>query len=139
MSSVTTFNPREIRCGAPAYANLAILTKSSNCHGLVTKVPQEPPKLRGMAILSKLRQWDSRLVKQLFQQGKRRHSLIQLSRIVSRSGEGYLQVVFPITAWSLASPAASAYVATLTLAFTIERAIYLIFKTGSSVGGRRTS
>ena len=60
-----------------------------------------------MAILSTLHQWDARLLRQLSQQGQRRRSLIQFSRIVSRSGDRYLQVVFPVTAWLLASPAAS--------------------------------
>ena len=83
-----------------------------------------------MAILSTLHQWDTRLLKRLFQQGQQRRSLIQVSRIVSRSGDGYLQVAFPVTAWLLASPAASAYTAALTLAFTIERAVYLILKNG---------
>ena len=83
-----------------------------------------------MAILSTLHQWDARLLKRLFQQGQRRRPLIQLSRVVSHSGDGYLQVAFPITAWLLASPAASAYTAALALAFTIERAIYLILKNG---------
>ena len=69
-------------------------------------------------------------MKQLFQQGQRRHSLIQLSRVVSRSGDGYLQVAFPVNASLLASCAASAYTAALTLAFTIERAVYLILKNG---------
>ena len=83
-----------------------------------------------MAILSTLHQWDTRLLKRLFQQGQQRRSLIQVSRIVSRSGDGYLQVAFPVTAWLIASPAASAYTAALTLAFTIERAVYLILKNG---------
>lgn len=83
-----------------------------------------------MTILSTLHQWDARLLKRLFQHGQRRHSLIQLSRILSRSGDGYLQVAFPVTAWLLASPAASAYTAALTLALTIERAVYLIPKNG---------
>jgi undecaprenyl-diphosphatase len=83
-----------------------------------------------MAILSTLHQWDARLLKRLFQQGQRRRSVIQLSKIVSRSGDGYLQVAFPITAWLLASPAASAYTTALALAFIIERAVYLIMKNG---------
>ena len=83
-----------------------------------------------MAILSTLHQWDARLLKRLFQQGQRRRSMIQLSKIVSRSGDGYLQVAFPFTAWLFASPAASAYTAALALAFTIERAVYLIMKNG---------
>ena len=83
-----------------------------------------------MAILSTLHQWDARLLKRLFQQGQRRRSLIQLSKIVSRSGDGYLQVAFPVTAWLLASPAASAYTAALALASIIERAVYLILKNG---------
>ena len=49
-----------------------------------------------MAILSTLHQWDARLLKQLSQQGQRRCSLIQFSRIVSRSGDGYWQVVFTL-------------------------------------------
>ena len=49
---------------------------------------------------------------------------------MSLSGDEYLQVVFSGTAWLLASPAACAYIAALTLAFTSERAIYLIFKNG---------
>ena len=83
-----------------------------------------------MAILSTLHQWDARLLKQLFQQGQRRCSLIQFSRIVSRSGDGYRQVVFAVTAWLLASLAASAFTTVLTLAFTIERAVYLVPKNG---------
>ena len=83
-----------------------------------------------MAILSTLHQWDARLLKQLFQEGQRRHSMIQFSRIVSRSGDGYLQVVFPVTAGLLALPAASALTAALTLAFTMERAVYLVLKNG---------
>ena len=83
-----------------------------------------------MAILSTLHQWDARLLKQLFQEGQRRYSLIQFSRIVSQSGDGYLQVVFPVTAGLLALPAASAFTAALTLAFTMERAVYLVLKNG---------
>ncbi|MGB2419553.1 MAG: hypothetical protein ACPH9Z_05440, partial [Luminiphilus sp.] len=83
-----------------------------------------------MAILSTLHQWDARLLKRLFQQGQRRRSVIQLSKIVSRSGDGYLQVAFPVTAWLLTSPAASAYTTALVLAFIIERAVYLIMKNG---------
>ena len=83
-----------------------------------------------MAILSTLHQWDARLLKRLFQQGQRRRSVIQLFKIVSRSGDGYLQVAFPIAAWLLASPAASVYTAALTLAFIIERTTYLILKNG---------
>lgn len=81
-----------------------------------------------MAILSTLHQWDARLLKQLFAQGQRRRALIQLSRIVSRSGDGYLQVAFPITAWLIASPAASVYATALVLALTIERLVYLLLK-----------
>ena len=83
-----------------------------------------------MAILSTLHQWDARLLRQLSQQGQRRRSLIQFSRIVSRSGVGYLLVAFSVTAWLLASPAVSAYTAAQTLAFTIERAVYLVLKNG---------
>ena len=49
---------------------------------------------------------------------------------MSRSGDGWLQVAFPVTASLLASRAASAYTAALTLAFNIERAAYLILKNG---------
>ena len=83
-----------------------------------------------MAILSTLHQWHARLLKQLFHEGQRRHSMIQFSRIVSRSGDGYLQVVFPVAAGLLALPAASALTAALTLAFTMERAVYLVLKNG---------
>lgn len=83
-----------------------------------------------MALLSTLHQWDARLLKRLFQQGQRRRSVIQLSRITSRSGDGYLQIALPITAWLLASPAASAYTVSLALALAIERTIYLTLKNG---------
>lgn len=92
-----------------------------------------------MTILSTLQQLDTRLLEQRFKEGQRRHSLIQLSRIVSRSGDGYLQVALRVTASLLASPAASAYTAALTLVFTIDRAVYLILRTGFSVGDRRRS
>ena len=69
-------------------------------------------------------------MRQLSQQGQRRRSLIQFSRIVSRSGDGYLQVAFSVTARLLASPAVSAITAAQTLAFTIERAVFLVLKNG---------
>jgi len=83
-----------------------------------------------MAILSTLHQWDARLLKQLFQQGQRRRSLTQVARIVSRSGDGYLQIAFPVTAWLLVSPSASVYAAAMTLAFALERLTYLLLKNG---------
>ena len=83
-----------------------------------------------MAILSTLHQWDARLLKRLFQQGQPSRPVIQLSKIVSRSGDGYLPVAFPFTAWMLASPVGSEYAAALALAFAIERAVYLILKNG---------
>ena len=69
-------------------------------------------------------------MRQLSQRGQRRRSLIQFSRIVSRSGDGYLQVAFSVTAWLLTSPAVSAITAAQTLAFTIERAVFLVLKNG---------
>jgi len=81
-----------------------------------------------MAILSTLHQWDARLLKQLFHQGQRRRSLTQLARIVSRSGDGYLAIAFPITAWLLSASSASIYTAALALAFALERITYLLLK-----------
>ena len=49
---------------------------------------------------------------------------------MSRSGDRYQRIAFPITLWLLALLIASAYLTALALVFTVERATNLILKNG---------
>ena len=53
---------------------------------------------------------------------------VLLAKAVSRSGDGYMQLCLPLALWWFAGPAAEPLIATLVLAFAIERPIYWLLK-----------
>ena len=83
-----------------------------------------------MAILSTLHQWDTKLLQRLYEQGQRRQSLSYCVRSVSRSGDGYLQLAFPVAAWLSGTELLGVYLLTLGVALAMERCCYLVLKNG---------
>ena len=82
-------------------------------------------------ILTTLQKLDERALGSLFQQGERRTLLHPMARVISHSGDGYLQVLFPIFAflWTTRSVALE-YAQLLAVAFACERAVYWCLKNG---------
>jgi len=53
-----------------------------------------------------------------------------LIRIISRSGDGWVQVLFPILCWWLNPPLGGKFIKLLAIGFAIERPIYRVLKNG---------
>ena len=81
-----------------------------------------------MTLLSRLHHWDERILSQVFQRTRHRKIMMRLVRKISRSGDGLLYVLIPITAWFVGSENAVPFCAALLLAFTIERPLYYVLK-----------
>lgn len=49
-------------------------------------------------------------------------------KVISKSGDGYMQVIFPLLMWALIPSAGTDFIAIFFYGFVIERALYLILK-----------
>ena len=54
--------------------------------------------------------------------------LILLARGISKSGDGYLQIILPLALWLYFGSSASHYVAIIVIALVIERCLYWVLK-----------
>jgi undecaprenyl-diphosphatase len=80
-----------------------------------------------MEILSRLHRYDLHLLVRIFGQG-RRPTVIPFAKTVSRSGDGYLHVLFPVLLWGLNAPGSHAFLGLLMPALLLERALYFALK-----------
>lgn len=55
-------------------------------------------------------------------------SFLEWVRLVSKSGDGYMQVAFPIALWAILPSLGTQFILLFIYAFTIERIIYFILK-----------
>lgn len=55
-------------------------------------------------------------------------SLIRFARIISRSGDGYLQVILPLTLFAYLGDEARVYIQLIATSFAIERTLYWLLK-----------
>ena len=82
-----------------------------------------------MEILQRLHQFDSRLLAKLFRQGERR-AIVPLARAVSRSGDGYLHVLIPLSLFIAGASHILGLALLLGSALALERALYWLLKNG---------
>lgn len=75
-----------------------------------------------------LQQVDLRLFARLFKQGEQRPVVRPLARVISRSGDGYMQLLFPVFVWISGSLLLPEYCVLLGTAMMIERLCYLVLK-----------
>lgn len=80
-----------------------------------------------MQILNRLADYDQRIFLWCasFSHAKNLHAA---ARIVSRTGDGYLQVILPLLIWGYAGASAFTFVNVLVLAFVVERSLYWLLK-----------
>ena len=78
--------------------------------------------------MSTLQQYDSRLFFRLFKQGETRPIVRPLARVLSRSGDGYLQVLFPLIVFMSGSTLFPQYAVLLGAAMCLERCAYWVLK-----------
>ncbi|MEM1111946.1 MAG: phosphatase PAP2 family protein [Pseudomonadota bacterium] len=82
-----------------------------------------------MEILQRLHQFDSRLLARVFRQGERR-AIVPLARALSRSGDGYLHILFPVLLAVGGAEDVGRFALLLGLAISIERGLYWLLKNG---------
>lgn len=78
--------------------------------------------------MARLQAVDVDLFARLFRQGEQRRLLRPLARALSRSGDGYLQLLFPLIVWMSGSALAAEYSTLLATALVIERLCYFTLK-----------
>ncbi|MEM8560934.1 MAG: phosphatase PAP2 family protein [Pseudomonadota bacterium] len=78
-------------------------------------------------MLARLHAADRQLFTRIFRQSERK-AIIPLARALSRSGDGYLYALIPLTLWALNIPKSGLLVIALALGFTLERILYGILK-----------
>ncbi len=83
-----------------------------------------------MALLALLKQADLQLFARLFRQGERQPIVRPIARIISRSGDGYMQLMFPVFVWLSGSVLLPEYCVLLGVAMMIERLNYFVLKNG---------
>jgi len=83
-----------------------------------------------MELLAKLQDFDTQLFARLFRQGEHSRLLRPLAKVVSRSGDGYLQLLFPSLVWLSGSALLPEYCILLGMALMVERALYFVLKNG---------
>ncbi len=81
-----------------------------------------------VVFLSLLQQIDIALFNKVFGYGKARHALTKGALAISKSGDGYAQLLSPLLVWWSGSVLAPTYAIGLGLAFTVERFSYYILK-----------
>jgi undecaprenyl-diphosphatase len=81
-----------------------------------------------MALLMRLHQADTRLFSRLFKKGEQWQRFRAVARILSRSGDGHLQILLPLWVWLLDLALADTYLVLLALAFSLERGAYFLLK-----------
>lgn len=90
-------------------------------------IPAIGPKT-SLLSLSLLQQIDLALFNKVFGYGKARQALTQTALAVSKSGDGYAQLVSPLLVWLSGSILAPTYALALAVAFIVERFSYYILK-----------
>ena len=90
-------------------------------------IPATAPKL-SLQSLSLLQQIDLALFNKVFGYGKARQALTQTALAVSKSGDGYAQLLSPLLVWLSGSIFAPTYALALAVAFSVERFSYYILK-----------
>jgi len=90
-------------------------------------IPAIGPKT-SLLSLSLLQQIDLALFNKVFGYGKARQALTQTALAVSKSGDGYAQLVSPLLVWLSGSILAPTYALALAVAFSVERFSYYILK-----------
>ena len=78
--------------------------------------------------LSLLQQIDLALFNKVFGYGKARQALTHTALAVSKSGDGYAQLLSPFIVWLSGSVLAPTYAFALLIAFSIERCSYYVLK-----------
>lgn len=81
-----------------------------------------------MALLTTLQEVDVRLFGRIFGHGHRWRAARWIAKVISRSGDGYLQVLLPLLFIALDTVNADQYVNVLVAAMAIERLLYVILK-----------
>ena len=81
-----------------------------------------------MGILSSLQRFDVALFEKVFHTCQRMPRVRLSARLLSRSGDGYMQLLTPALVWFSGSVLAPSYFVTLGLAMIIERAVYVVLK-----------
>lgn len=82
-----------------------------------------------MRVIQSIQHFDLRMLLWCF--GSRYYNhLVALAKPVSTSGDGYMQVVFPLLIWAALPDTGAAFVQLAVLAFLIERPLYLVLKRG---------
>ena len=78
--------------------------------------------------LSSLQQVDLALFNKVFGYGKARQALTHTAMAVSKSGDGYAQLLAPLIVWFTGSVLAPTYAFSLLVAFSVERCSYYVLK-----------
>ena len=81
-----------------------------------------------MAIMAALQQIDVALFDKVFHLGREYKAMTKGAIALSRSGDGYLQVLTPALVWLSGSLLAPTYTVALAIAMLAERIIYYIMK-----------
>ena len=81
-----------------------------------------------MENLSTLQQRDCVLFDLLFRQGEKHPGLRTTARVLSRSGDGHLHLLFPLCIWFYDQQSISGYLSLLGSAMLVERSIYFVLK-----------
>ena len=80
-----------------------------------------------MEILSRMHRYDLHLLTRIFGQGSR-PAVIPIAKAISRSGDGYLHLLFPLLLWGLQAPRSVEFLGILIPALVLERAVYFTLK-----------
>jgi undecaprenyl-diphosphatase len=81
-----------------------------------------------MAIMAALQQIDVALFDKVFHLGREYKAMTKGAITLSRSGDGYLQVLTPAVVWLSGSVLAPTYAVALAAAMLMERIVYYIMK-----------
>ena len=81
-----------------------------------------------MAIMATLQQIDLALFDKVFHLGRDNKAMTKSAIALSRSGDGYLQLITPAMVWLSESVLAPTYVFALTAAMLVERITYFVLK-----------
>ncbi len=96
---------------------------SHRCHAVAMRRRNTGP----MKLLNAMHRLDLHLLTRIFSQGERR-TVRSLARALSRSGDGYLQVLVPMLLWLLSAPYAEGFATALAVALAAERTLYWTLK-----------
>ena len=100
---------------------------SSNQQKCVTSLSHSPSTFVIMAMLESIYQVDLRLL--LWCRKSRYYpQFITMTRALSRTGDGFMQVLFPLSYWLLSPETGHQFFFLALLAFAIERPIYFVLK-----------